>query len=437
MGSQLVVCVDWRWDCRRVGCVFDRGRRGSMSTSACHLSRFSPEFQLACVCCRVSPTDADQAEIRRLLGLVDVPAFVDMVVRRHRVGSIAHAVLSRLPAQDLPPGLMEPLSEAARHNAVKALQAKRTHIMLARWFAEAGIDWLPFKGLTVAQRYYDDFAQRQVNDLDIWVPKSNLLQARALLEAHGFRMSDAELHWDLAKRGPQHLDYLLRYYLEEKHYCREFGALELHWQVTANSAQFSIAPQTLLDRAETIELGGVPMRVMNDVDLLLYLCDHGGRHGWYRLKWLADLPRLLVDRKWDWQQVFARARQAGCMRALLLGLALSEDLFGVVHPAEVTRELCGRWFLSLTRPLMRVKLQVHAESFEASGHYPVAHRILDVIRGIALSQNLRAALKHLWRYSLSPNDLKVVNLPDRWFEAYYALRPVLFVARQWRALVSK
>ena len=408
-----------------------------MSTSACHLSRFSPEFQLACMCCRVSPSAADQAEIRRLLGLVEVPAFVDLVVRRHRIGPLAHAVLSGLPAQDLPPGLMEPLSLAAKHNALKALQAKRTHIMLARWFAQVGIDWLPFKGLTVAQRYYGDFAQRQVNDLDLWVPKSKLLQARALLEAHGFRMIDAAGRWELAKRGPRHLDYLLRYYLEEQHNSREFGALELHWQMTGNSAQFNIAPQTLLDRAETIEVGGAPMRVMNEVDLLLYLCDHGGRHGWYRLKWLADLPRLLADRPWVWPQVFARAGQAGCMRALLLGLALSEDLFGVVHPAEVTRELRGMRFLSLMRFLIRVKLQARAEYFETSGHFPVFYRFLDVIRGIALSQNVAAALKHLWRYSLSPNDLQVISLPDRWFGVYYVLRPVLFVLRQWRALVSK
>ena len=94
-------------------------------------------------------------------------------------------------AQDLPPGLMAPLSEAARHNAVKALQAKRTHVMLARWFADAGIDWLLFKGLSVSQRYYGDFALRQVNDLDIWVPEPKLLQARALLEARGFHLDAA------------------------------------------------------------------------------------------------------------------------------------------------------------------------------------------------------------------------------------------------------
>ena len=100
-----------------------------MSISPCHPSRFSPEFQLACLCCRVAPTVEDLAQTRRLLAVVDVLAFVDLVLTRHRVDSIVFAALGNLPAQDLPPGLMGPLSEAARHNAVKALQATRTHIM--------------------------------------------------------------------------------------------------------------------------------------------------------------------------------------------------------------------------------------------------------------------------------------------------------------------
>lgn len=403
-----------------------------MSKSPCHLSRFSPEFQLACACCRVAPTAGDWVEIKRLLAMVDVPAFVSLVVTRHRIGSIVHSVLGQLPAPDLPANLMEPLTAAARHNAVKALQAQRTHIMLARWFAQAGIDWLPFKGLTVAQRYYGDLALRQVNDIDVWVPKSKLMQARSILEARGFRLDVAARHWDLAQRGPRHLDYLLRYYFEEQHYSREFGALELHWQVTGNSAQFSLAPETLLDRAETIQVGGVPMRVMSDVDLLLYLCEHGGRHGWYRLKWLADLPRLLAHRPWDWQQVFARARQAGSVRTLLLGLELCRDLFGWVPPEYVARELGSMRLLPAVCRTVRSALLAPNSIYEANAHLPFSWRLSDSARALMLSGSWRTVTAHLWRRSLSPKDLRVLAVPDRWFGLYYLLRPLLFVVRQWR-----
>ena len=224
-----------------------------MTISPCHVSQFSTEFQLACLCCRATLTESDGIEIKRLLAVVDVPAFLELVIARHRIGPLAHAALKQLPAQTLPPGVMGPLSESTRDNAIKALRSKRTHIMLARWFADAGIDWLPFKGITVAQRYYGDFAARQVNDLDIWVPPSRLLQARALLASHGYRLDVAARHWDLAARGPRHLAYLTRYYFEEQHYSAEFGPLELHWQLTGNSGQFNLAPEGILSRADPLE----------------------------------------------------------------------------------------------------------------------------------------------------------------------------------------
>ncbi len=375
----------------------------------------------------------DLAEIERLLGVVDLPAFVDLVVTRHRIGPLVHAALRRLPAGVPPEGLMAALSTCARENAVQALRSVRTHILLARWFAEAGIDWLPFKGITVARRHYDDFAARQVNDLDVWVPPAQMLRARALLEARGFWLDAANRHWDLATRGPRHLAYLLRYYFEEQHYSREFGPLELHWQLTGTPRQFNLAPEDILRRAVSIRLGDVSMRMMNDDDLLLYLCEHGGRHGWYRLKWLADLPRVLAQRQWDWPLVFERARSAGCLRTLLLGLALCRDLFAWLPPQAVARELNAMRSLPLVLRTVRYALCAPNSVCEAQGHVPAAWRLADSARALLLSGTWATVVSHLWRRSLSPKDLRILELPDRWFGLYYVLRPMLIAARQFRA----
>ena len=401
-----------------------------MSGSPCHVSRFSPEFQLACVCCRAAPTAQDRAEIRRLLGLVDVPAFVDLVVTRHRIGSIVHAVLCRLPAQELPPGLMEPLSQAARHNAVKALQAKRTHIMLARWFAEAGIDWLPFKGATLALRYYQDASTRQVNDLDIWVPADSLAQVRAILGEHGLRVLDANIHGDLAARGKRHSAYLAAYYHEEQHYSPEFGRLELHWRLADNPFQFRLAPEWILANADMMQVGSASVRVMKHMDLLLYLCEHGARHGWSRLKWLADLPRVLADRAWDWPTVLGRARQVGCYHSLILGLALCQDLFGWYPPPEVREAIALSRRLPFAQRLIRQSWD--APALTKSVPFAQVSRIVlqELALNAMLTNTLRSVAHQIWRYLLSPNDLRVMKIPDRWFGLYYLMRPVLIVARR-------
>jgi Uncharacterised nucleotidyltransferase len=401
-----------------------------MSISPGHLGRFSPEFQLTCLCCRVDPTAVEQAEIRRLLGVVDVAAFCELAVTRHRIGSLVHAALCKLPASDLPPGLMAPLAEAAKLNAVKVLQAMRTHIMLARWFAEAGVDWLPFKGITLAVRYYGDSSARHVNDLDIWVPAGSLDRARTTLREHGFRELGAHIHGDLAARGERHAAYLASFYHEEQQYNPEFGNLELHWRLADDPSQFRLAPEQILANADTIKIGSASVRVMSDPDLLLYLCDHGARHGWSRLKWLADLPRVLAHGAWDWPQVLGRARQLGCYQSLVLGLALCRDLFGWSPPAELSTAIARSRRLTLALRLMRHSWDAPAPT----NAVPFAQVVRQVLRELALNVLLtsspRSVLYQLWRYLLSPNDLRVLRLPDRWFGLYYLMRPALILARR-------
>ena len=404
--------------------------RVDMSAPLSGTSRFSAEFELACLCCRVEPV---VEEMVGLLGRVDTASFLELVLDRHRIGPLVHAALKRVPEAALPPALMPALSAATRANAVQALRAQRTLILLSRWFGQAGVTWLPFKGLTLAQRYYGEISLRHVNDLDIWVPGSELSRARAVLQEGGFHRDEEIRNWGLAERGPRHLDYLLRYYHEEHHDSAELGMLELHWRLSSTPSMFTLAPQQMLERAQTLDWGDERLRVLDDVDLLLYLCEHGGGHGWYRLKWLADLPRLLAHGPWDWPAVLERARSLACTPSLLLGLALCEELFGWVPPAVVRTELRRMRSLPFLRQGVRLAL-LSPSSVYAPGAVPsLGWRMRDLAKSLLMAATPGAVAGLLWRRALSPNDLRVLHVPDRWFGLYYLLRPLLFAWRYRRA----
>ena len=54
---------------------------------------------------------------------------------------------------------------------------------------------------------------------------------------------------------------------------------------------------------------GAPLRSLAGDPLLLYLCDHGTRHDWSRVKWLSDVAMLLAHpRQVPWNDLFALAR---------------------------------------------------------------------------------------------------------------------------------
>lgn len=382
------------------------------------------------MCCRVELNDADKVEIRRLLQLIDVPTFLELVATRHRIGCIVHAALNKLPLQVVPPGLMEPLANAFRINAVKALKAQRVHVLLTRWFAAAAIEWFPFKGATLALRYYQDPSTRHVNDLDIWVSPRSLPLARAVLIDNGFSEVEANIHTELAARGERHAAYVAEYFHEEQHYSAEFGSLELHWRLADNPYQFNATPESLLAKADTIQIADAKIPVLNDVDLLLYLCDHGARHGWSRLKWLADLPRVLNNSAWDWPAVLDRARQAGCRQSLILGLALCRDLFGWQPPAVVDSEIAQSFRLLAALRLIRQCWAAPA----GTKAQPIAQVAALVLRELALiiflANGLRAVGYQIKRYLLSPNDVLFMKVPDRWFGLYYWVRPLTVAARR-------
>ncbi|MEO8342158.1 MAG: nucleotidyltransferase family protein, partial [Nitrospirota bacterium] len=65
------------------------------------------------------------------------------------------------------------------------------------------------------------------------------------------------------------------------------------------------------------------VRGMAPEEFLIILCLHGSKHGWERLKWVADVAELLRSQWINWKRVFSTAAERKCHRMLLLGLALA------------------------------------------------------------------------------------------------------------------
>jgi hypothetical protein len=121
------------------------------------------------------------------------------------------------------------------------------------------------------------------------------------------------------------------------------------------------------------------------------------------------------------------------MRTLLMGMALCRDLFGWVPPEAVALEMRSMLLLPSACRTVRYALVAHHVVFEPNGPLPFVRLLGDTVRALMLSGSWRTITSHLWRRSLSPKDLRLLAVPDRWFFVYYLLRPLLFAVRQLRA----
>jgi hypothetical protein len=114
--------------------------------------------------------------------------------------------------------------------------------------------------------------------------------------------------------------------------------VELQWRVVDNPLLLKGIDAHAATQ-HVILAEGVMLRTLAPDDLFAYLCVHGARHSWSRLKWLADLNALLVSTHADIEHVYSYAQRIGAGACAGQALLLCERLLGLTLPAALAEEL--------------------------------------------------------------------------------------------------
>ena len=75
--------------------------------------------------------------------------------------------------------------------------------------------------------------------------------------------------------------------------------LEIHWRLHPPPSK-EPSFEELWKRKRKSELTTYPVYFLGQEDLFLYLITHGARHGWFRLRWLIDIDKM-VEKGWIYQ----------------------------------------------------------------------------------------------------------------------------------------
>jgi hypothetical protein len=278
---------------------------------------------------------------------------------------------------------------------------------------------MPFKGQLLSWELYGDVGLRQSRDLDLAVSLQDLERAQACLEGMGWRLDTSFFplsprQWGSFLRHEHHLDFI---------HSNSGCTLELHWHnqwdtPALTSARWARSIPTIWQ--------GCSFQAMNPIDQALYLCSHGGDHGWFRAKWLGDLARAHAAGKVDWKAALVEARRTSQERALLVGLRLLDKVYGLPLP-----ELSGDPSMNLPPLLIGMSLQALKDPREpATPNSPASFG--SRLRMSRYERLLRPGKP--WGESLSQlvycrENFKDIRLPDSFFWAFVPLRPVLWAWR--------
>jgi len=229
---------------------------------------------------------------------------------------------------ELPPEVFYNLQSRAQNCAARNLKFNAWLIKLAELFKANDIEFISYKGPTLARLAYGDVGLRQFGDLDFLIHKKDFPKVKNVILENGGKPA-----WHLSEKQEK---AVLRHYYE---FPFMFGAnpvlVEVHWAFMESYFGFDYETEEVFLRVQNISVQGKEIPTLSNEDLLIVLCVHGSKHFWKRLSWICDVGKLLEQQHIEWNRVIKLAENFGCRRMLALGLLLAKDVLKVALPEEV------------------------------------------------------------------------------------------------------
>ena len=291
------------------------------------LSAFPEELNIMLAFMR---TDADlqvQQSVNPSLSNIDWNQFLELV-RHHRVYPQLYADMKT--SELIPADVLQVLHRDFVQNTFQMLRLSGEMERVCRTLQENGILPLVLKGPVLAQDLYGDLSLRTSKDLDILIPMDDVESAENMLLQLGYESDNnvpRVFNW---KWKVHHISFT---------HPQTKIQVEIHWRL--NSDMGKEPPfEELWERRRRSPLSKYDIYLLGSEDLFMYLVSHGARHGWFRLRWLADIDRM-VRRSLNWGMLIPLMRRYQCLHLGGQALTLAAGLFHTPIPHEAGPMLLG------------------------------------------------------------------------------------------------
>ncbi|SNS62235.1 Uncharacterised nucleotidyltransferase [Bacillus sp. OK838] len=216
---------------------------------------------------------------------IDWELFLDLA-RHHRIYPLIYSKLNMLDEKLIPLYVSQALYQEYKENTFQMLNLSGEMERVSKLFTENNIRLLFLKGPAIADAIYGDISLRTSKDLDILIPITDLNKAEDLLLNCGYEKEESLNKSNKRKWWSHHVSY---YHSHKK------IEIEIHWRLyrpPANEPSFD----DLWNRKRISTLTSFPVYFFGKEDLFFYLITHGANHGWFRLRWLADIDQIIRKR---------------------------------------------------------------------------------------------------------------------------------------------
>lgn len=221
------------------------------------------------------------------------------------------------------------LVDECRAIAVRKLRMHAELATLMSALAARGIPAVPLKGAYLGPAVYGNIALREMNDLDVLVPRADLAAAVACVLGQGFT-APHNLAVEAEANAKHHVSRLAK---------PGVVGVEIHWNIVPPHRPTSIASEILWERAHRVETPGIGPQSLSPTDTLLHVCCHTSyqHHFEFGLRPSCDIAELVTrfESELDWNDVVRACETRGWTRGVALALELARTMLGARVPGEV------------------------------------------------------------------------------------------------------
>lgn len=336
------------------------------------------------------------------------------LAKHHRVIPILYSKLQKNGSTWIPESVMSLLQNKYRQNVFSMLQLTQEMDSIGRILNKNNIRALFLKGPILGKELYGDISLRTSKDLDILISSRDIKKVKELLQKYGYQ--------ERTGTGIILNEDKLRTHHSEFHKPDSRFSIEIHWRLN-DLPDKEPSFTRLWERRRVSQLTDEPLCYLGEEDLFCYLISHGARHGWFRLRWLVDIDKLLrkgIDLEKYRHIILEYSNEHVIGQSLILAKGLLKTPLNKNSSYLLTRkaEELAHWAM------------IYIKSIEYDQPFPK-----DLIPynkyNLVLQKNIIQKIKYLLILSYPTyKDYQIFQLPKILHFLYFPLRPVLYTGRK-------
>lgn len=389
-----------------------------------NLSMMPNEFRLLVEIMKMK-NDKSIGSFKELLINTDWEFFLQLAIH-HRVYPLIYSKLKNADERFIPKDVIENLYRYYKKNTINMLFLSGEMENLSELFSVNQIRLLFLKGPVIAFDIYGDISLRTSKDLDILVQKTDLNIVEELLLSYGYTREELQ---DKVEKSRHHITYF---------HPQKKIEIEIHWRLNPPPMK-EPSFNELWNRKRVSTLTTHQVYLLGEEDLFLFLISHGSRHGWFRLRWLADIDQIVQNKVNSSKNSFSlktyQHQHLGGKADLLIEHALI--LASVLMSTPINKDIHSLDEGKRSRKLAHLAIKFileHGPKSKKNQPFSIKTNLQSAFNifhyEFSIKSNLQKFIYLMELFKPSTADTQTLKLPKSLHFLYYPLHPFLWFWRK-------